>query len=167
MAWLFSIFVCKSLLEYLLCYKVFTSGGTSFRILFKVPTSVVFFFRSCVARLIEVKRLLVVTFLPLPKYGSTNFITTLSDNLCVAGLVSSLPRYGMAFRIYLDSKSTAIQNLIQNLSGLFAIYCVNLQRALVGNNCSSTVIFFPCLWQTIQFSTNLSQTAEIKENLFV
>ena len=37
------VFVCKSLLEYLLCYKVFTSGGTSFSILFRVPTSDVFF----------------------------------------------------------------------------------------------------------------------------
>ena len=78
-------------------------------------------------------------------YGSTNFIITLSDNLCVPGLVSSLPRYGMAFRIYLDSKSTAIQNLKPNLSGLLGINCVNLQLALVGNNCSSTVIFSPGL----------------------
>ena len=44
------VFVWKSLLEYLLCCKVFTSGGTSFRILFRVPTSEVFFFQSCVAR---------------------------------------------------------------------------------------------------------------------
>ena len=97
------------------------------------------------ARSVEIKKLSVVTFLPLPKHGSTNFMTTLSDSPCVAGLVSSLPRYGMAFRIYLDSKSTAIQNLIANLSGLLAIYCVNLQRALVGNNCSSTVIVSPDL----------------------
>ena len=35
-------FVCKSLLDYLLCCKVFTSGGTSFRILFRVSISDVF-----------------------------------------------------------------------------------------------------------------------------
>ena len=97
------------------------------------------------ARQVEVKKLSVLMFLSLPKYGSTNFITTISDNLCVAGLVLSLPRYGMVFRIYLDFKSTAIQNLIPNLSGLLAMYCVNLQGALVGNNCSSTVIFSPDL----------------------
>ena len=36
------VFVFCSL-EYLLCCKVFTSGGTSFWILFRVPTSDVFF----------------------------------------------------------------------------------------------------------------------------
>ena len=40
----------------------------------------------------------------------------------------------MVFSIYLDSTSTASKNLIPNSSGLLAIYCVNLQQALVGNN---------------------------------
>ena len=103
------------------------------------------FFPELCGKMSRSKKLSVVTFLPLPNYGSTNFITTLPDNLCVSGLVSSLPRYGKAFRIYLDSKSTAIQNLMPNLSSLLGKNCVNLQRALVGNSCSSTVIFSPGL----------------------
>ena len=74
----------------------------------------------------------------------------------------------MAFGIYLDSTLTVSQILIPHLSGLFAIrvYWVNLQRTLVGNNRSSTVMFSPCLYQTMQLSTSLSQT-EIKANLSV
>ena len=70
----------------------------------------------------------------------------------------------MAFSTYFDFTSKANQNFIPILSGLFAIYWINLQRALVGNNCSSTVIFSSGLLQTIQLSTNLSQTTEIKAN---
>lgn len=44
------------------------------------------------------KKLLVVIFLPLPTKGSTNFSTTLSSRDCMAGLPSSLPRYGGAIQ---------------------------------------------------------------------
>ena len=60
----------------------------------------------------------------------------------VAGLASSLPKCGMAFGMYLNSTSKADQNLISNL---LAIYRINPQQALVGNNCLSTVIYFPGL----------------------
>ena len=72
----------------------------------------------------------------------------------------------MAFVMYLNSTLTASQILILHLSGLFAIYWVNLQRTLVGNNRLSTVMFSPGLYQTMQLSTSLSQT-EIKANLSV
>ena len=91
------------------------------------------------------KKIVIVTFLPLPKYGSTIFITALSDNLCVAGQASFLLRYNMEIGIYLNSTSTASQHLIPNWSALLAIYCINLQQALVGNNCLFTVIFSPGL----------------------
>ena len=64
----------------------------------------------------------------------------------------------MAFVMYLNSTLTASQILMPHLSGLFAIYWVNLQRTLVGNNRSSTVMFSPGLHQTMQLSTSLSQT---------
>ena len=60
-------------------------------------------------------------------------------------LVSSLPIYRIKFSIYLDLTSTASQNLMPSLSGLFAMCCVNLQHTSVGNSCSSTVIFSPDL----------------------
>ena len=43
--------------------------------------------------------------------GSTIFIATLSDDLCVNGLASFLPRYGMAFSIYFDFKSKSYPKL--------------------------------------------------------
>ena len=65
------------------------------------------------------KKLSAVTFLSLPVNGSMRVMTTLPLSLWVDGRDSFLPRYGMAFRIYLDSTSTANQNFMQNLSGFF------------------------------------------------
>ena len=73
------------------------------------------------------KKLSVVMFLPLPMNGSMKVMTMLLLCLWVDGHDSSLPRYGTAFRIYLDSSSTGNQNLMPNLSGLFDICWVNLQ----------------------------------------
>ena len=81
------------------------------------------------------KKFVSCNFFSFPKYDSTIFITTLSDSLCVAGLASSLPRYGMAFGIYLNSTSAASQNLIPNLSDFLVICCINMQQAVVENNC--------------------------------
>ena len=74
------------------------------------------------------KKLSVVTFLPLPMNGFMRVMTTLSLSLCVNGRDLSLPRYGMAFRIYFNYTSTANQNFMPNLSGLFGIYRVNPQQ---------------------------------------
>ena len=54
-----------------------------------------------------------------------------------------------------------------NLSGLFGIYWVNLQRDFVGNSCSSIVIFSPGLLQLMLLSINLFQMSEIRANLSV
>ena len=61
----------------------------------------------------------------------------------------------------------ANQDLIPNLSGVFGMYCVNLQRALVENNCSSIVMLTPSLYNDMLFSTNLFHTSETKANLSV
>jgi hypothetical protein len=45
----------------------------------------------------------------------------------------------------LVSLSTNIQNFISNLSGLFAMYWVNLHLTLDGKSCSSAVRFSPGL----------------------
>ena len=53
----------------------------------------------------------------------------------------SIEFYLFPFKINFVWTSTANQNLMPNLRGLFGIYCVSLQQAFVGNNCSSTEIF--------------------------
>ena len=87
------------------------------------------------------KKLSVVTFLSLPMNGSMRVMTVLSLSFWVDGRDSSLARYGIAFRIYLDFTSTANENLIQNLPGFFAMYWVCLQRDFVEDSFSSVVIF--------------------------
>ena len=100
---------------------------------------------SVQARLADVKKLSVVTFLPLFKYGDMSHITTLSGSDSSAERSSSFPKYGKALQRYLVSLSTNIQNFIPNLSGLIAMYWVNLHLALDGNICSSAVRFCPGL----------------------
>jgi len=97
------------------------------------------------ARLAAVKKLPVVTFLPLFKYGVMSCITALSGSDSLAERSSSFPKYGKALHRYLVSLSTNIQNFIPNLSGLFAMYWVNLHLALDGKRCSSAVRFSPGL----------------------
>src|SRR5215469_9137768 len=97
------------------------------------------------ARLADVKKLSVVTFLPLFKYGDMSRITTLSGSDSLAERSSSFPKYGKALHRYLVSLSTNIQNFIPNLSSLFATYWVNLHLALDGKSCSSAVRFSPGL----------------------
>ena len=106
-------------------------------------TSIHFF--SSLASKNDVKKLSVVMFLSLPMNGSMRVMTTLSLSLWVDGRDSSLHRYGMAFRIYLDFTSTAYQNYMQNLSGVIGMYWVYLQRNFVEDSCSLTVIFSPGL----------------------
>ena len=60
-------------------------------------------------------------------------ITTLSGSDLLAERSSSFPNYGMALHRYLVSLSTNIQNFIPNLSGLFAMYWVNVHLALDAN----------------------------------
>ena len=97
------------------------------------------------ARLADVKKLSVVAFLPLFKYGDMSRITTLSGSDSLAEHSLYFSKYGKALHRYLVSFSTNIQNLIPNLSGLFAMYWVNLHLALDGKSCSSAVRFSPGL----------------------
>lgn len=69
--------------------------------------------------------------------------------------------------MYFVSKSAAIQNFIPNLSGLDAMYCRKGQRTFVGNNCSSTVMCCPGLYDNTQFWTKRCQMSEIAANLSV
>ena len=61
-------------------------------------------------------------------------------------------------------RHTANQNLMPNLSGLFGIYWVNLQRDFVENSYSSIVIFSPGFKQLMQLSTNLFEISKIRAN---
>ena len=127
-------FVCKSLLDYLLCCKTFTSGGTSFRILFRVPISDVFFFRVHEKKIVSCN---------VPSFAQVwlhyFYYRTLRQSLCSwSGFIFAKIWYGV---LHLNFSSTASQNLIPNFFGLLAIYCINLQQALVGNNCLFTLIF--------------------------
>ena len=121
------------------------TAGISFRVRLIVPTVLLSFALSVRARLADVKKLSVVTFLPLFKYGDMSRITTLSGSDSLAERSSSFPKYGKALHRYLVSLSTNIQNFIPNLSGLFAMYWVNLHLALDGKSCSSAVRFSPGL----------------------
>lgn len=96
------------------------TAGTSLRVRLIVPTMLVSFALSVRARLADVMKLSVVTFLPLFKYGDMSRITTLSGSDSLAERSSSFPKYGKALHRYLVSLSTNIQNFIPNLSGLFA-----------------------------------------------
>lgn len=118
-------------------------GGISRRILLTVPRMVEFRLSSRFASDSDVKKLSVVTFLPLSKNGSVSLMTTLSDTLSPWGRVGSLPRYGRMLQTYLVFKSHATQNLIPNLSGLDAMYCRKQQRVLHGKSCSSMVMCWP------------------------
>ena len=97
------------------------------------------------ARLVDVKYLAVVTFLPLFKYGDMGRMTTLSGSDSLAERCSSVPKYGKALHRYLVSLCSNIQNFIPNVSGLFAMYWVNLHLTLDGKSCSSAVRFSPGL----------------------
>ena len=125
--------------------SIAADGGSSRLIRLTVPTILVLRNWRSLARLRDVKKLSVVTFLPFPRYGSINFMTTLSARRWPTGRVSSFPKYGKPFTKYLDDTSTASQNLMPNLSGLDAMYCVHLHRTFVGNSCSSTAMFSPGL----------------------
>ena len=57
------------------------------------------------ARLADVKKLSVVTFLPLFKYGDMSRITTLSGSDSLAERSSSFPKYGKALHRYLVSST--------------------------------------------------------------
>jgi len=69
----------------------------------------------------------------------------LSESDSLAERSSSFPKYGKALHRYLVSLSTNIQNFIPNLSGLFAMYWVNLHLVLDGKISSSAVRFYPGL----------------------
>lgn len=75
---------------------------------------------------------------------SMSYIQYVLENGSEGALYSSFTRYGIAFYVSL-STFDANQNFIPNLTGLLAIYCVNLYRTLNGNSCSSIVIFSPDL----------------------
>ena len=102
-----------------------------------VPTSVVLFWRSCFASAADVKKLSVVMLLPLYQRDSESFITTCVPS--TSTLSSSRPIYGIIWKQYFESTSARIQNFMPNL-GFEGRYCVNGQRAFVGNSCSSIVI---------------------------
>ena len=112
--------------------------------LLTVPTTWFCFF-NYFASAKEVQNLSVVTFLPFCKHGSISCSTTLPESPREKGSNSSLPRYDLGFLMYFDSTSAANQNLIPNLLGLFAIYCVKRQRGFVRKNWLLTMIFSPGL----------------------
>ena len=122
----------------------FAKGGNSRLVFPRVPTRLVSLACKTVDRLRKVKKLSVVKFLPFP---GTPPPVSVPHSLPRADLCSASPpfRYRAPFNMYFDWTSAASQNLMPNLSGLFPMYCVNLHRALVGNNCSSTVMLAPGL----------------------
>ena len=104
-----------------------------------------FFANSFVASDTLVNKLFVVTFLLHPVNGSISFrITNFSSGIGFS-LLSSFPKLGNPFIIYLVLTSHANQNFMPNLSGLFGIYWLNLQLVFDGNNCSSAVMYAPGL----------------------
>ena len=68
----------NSLVEYRGSFKVLIAFGTSVRILFTVPTIVVFLLFSELVSFTEVKNLSQVMFRPSLRNGSVSFVTTYS-----------------------------------------------------------------------------------------
>ena len=126
------------------CCVTFADGGCS-QWPIDCANNVVLFFFNYFASAKEVQNLSVVTFLPFSKHGSISCSTTLPESPREKGSNSSLPRYDLGFLMYFDSTSAANQNLIPNLLGLFAIYCVKRQRGFVRKNWLLTMIFSPGL----------------------
>ncbi len=94
-----------TLVEYCFISSVLTDGGIFLLDRLNVPTIVVFLTFSFSANLQEVKR-----------------STIHSETGCEFGRCSCLPRYGNPFNKYFELTSAKNQNLIPNLSHLFAIY---------------------------------------------
>ena len=100
---------------------------------------------ECPSKACGCKEVICCYVLPLFKYGDRSRITTLCGSDSLAECSSSFPKYEKALHRYLVSLSTNIQNFIPNLSGLFAMYWVNLHLALDGRSYSSAVRFSPGL----------------------
>ncbi|XP_005917063.3 uncharacterized protein LOC121813594, partial [Haplochromis burtoni] len=92
---------------------------------------VVFRLRSFCASESDVKKLSVVTFLPLSRNGSISLITTFSESLSPVGRLGSLPRYGKTLQMYLDFRSTRCDRAktdkfaaISSVWGSFVTNCI-------------------------------------------
>lgn len=68
-------------------------------------------------------------------------MATQSESLCEGARLSSLPKYGIAFKIYFASTSTANQNLMLNLSGFFIKLLIEFSHLSAAHEESFIMLF--------------------------
>lgn len=121
-----NLFLSYSRIFFNLRLVLFNYLNSSLCYMFIVPTIVVSFFASLCRRK-RCKKLSIVIFLSFFKYSFAKLFAMLSKSHFVF-----LSKYRTPLRKYFDFISTANQNFIPNLSGLFDIYWVKRHLALVG-----------------------------------